>query len=504
MSFTPPGPKEFREVAAVLGVALDEATANLLSRHAQGFSASMQWLDSAPDELPPLKYPIRSWRRPTPEENPLGAWYVRTEIRGAESGALHGRQVAIKDNILVAGVPMMNGAAFLDGLVPDVDATVVTRLLDAGAIIAGKSVCEFLCVSGGSCTASTGVVRNPHHPEYSAGGSSSGSAALVASGSVDLALGCDQAGSIRIPSSWCGAVGMKPTHGLVPYTGILGMEGMLDYVGPITANVADNALLLQVIAGPDQLDYRQRNVQVRPYAEALHARIAGLRIGILREGFGHPLSEADVDECVRAAAERLAALGATVRDVSVPMHTDGVAVWAGVISDALWQTMWMNGTPLNTDGVFSPAFGRAMEAWDRQLGRFPPNALMLLLLGKYLERYRGRYTAKAKNLVRRLRRAYDQALEQVDLLLMPTTILKPVRNPAGATAADTEFLMTAAFDTIMNTCQFDITGHPAISLPCGLRAGLPVGMMLVGRHFDEPMIYRVAHALEQSGDWRQW
>jgi amidase len=504
MHFTPPGPKEFQEVAAALGVALDEDTANLLSRHAQGFSASMQWLDSAPDELPPLKYPTRSWRRPAPEENPLDAWYVRTEIRGAESGPLRGRQVAIKDNILVAGVPMMNGAAFLDGFVPDVDATVVTRILDAGATIAGKSVCEFLCVSGGSATASTGIVRNPHHPDYSAGGSSSGSAALVASGSVDLALGCDQAGSIRIPSSWCGAVGMKPTHGLVPYTGILGMEGMLDYVGPITANVPDNALLLQAIAGNDDLDYRQRNVQVHPYAQSLGEKITGLRIGILHEGFGHPLGEPDVDECVRAAAGRLATLGATVAEVSVPLHIDGVAIWGGVISDALWQTLWMNGTALNTDGVFSPSFNRAMEGWDRQLGRFPPNAQMLLLLGKYLERYRGRYTAKAKNLVRRLRRAYDQALEQYDLLLLPTTILKPVRNPAGTGVADTELLMTAAFNTVLNTCQFDISGHPALSLPCGLRAGLPVGMMLVGRHFHESTIYRAAHALEQSGDWRQW
>jgi amidase len=347
-------------------------------------------------------------------------------------------------------------------------------------------------------------VRNPHHPDYSAGGSSSGSAALVASGSVDLALGCDQAGSIRIPSSWCGAVGMKPTHGLVPYTGILGMEGMLDYVGPITANVPDNALLLQAIAGNDDLDYRQRNVQVHPYAQSLGEKITGLRIGILHEGFGHPLGEPDVDECVRAAAGRLATLGATVAEVSVPLHIDGVAIWGGVISDALWQTLWMNGTALNTDGVFSPSFNRAMEGWDRQLGRFPPNAQMLLLLGKYLERYRGRYTAKAKNLVRRLRRAYDQALEQYDLLLLPTTILKPVRNPAGTGVADTELLMTAAFNTVLNTCQFDISGHPALSLPCGLRAGLPVGMMLVGRHFHESTIYRAAHALEQSGDWRQW
>ena len=410
--------------------------------------------------------------------------------------------MAVKDNIFVAGVPMMNGASILEGLVPDFDASVVTRLLQAGADIQGKAVCEFLCVSGGSATASTGIVHNPRNPEYSAGGSSSGSAALVGAGAVDMALGCDQAGSIRIPSSFCGTYGMKATHGLVPYTGIIGMEAMLDYVGPITANVADNALLLEVLAGEDGLDSRQRNLRLHHYTESLDRDIQGMRIGVLREGFSHPLSDPGVDQCVRRAADTLARLGAQVEEVSIPLHLQGVAIWGGVITDGLWETLRLNGQGYNVDTVYSPALHQAMQGWQSKLDRFPINVQMILLLARHLQQYHGGYYGKARNLVRRLRAAYDQALAGCDLLLLPTTVQKAARNPATQAELTPEQIISLAFNTILNTCQFDISGHPAMSIPCGLSDGLPVGMMLVGRHFDEPAIYRAAHAFERAGDWQ--
>jgi amidase len=242
---------------------------------------------------------------------------------------------------------------------------------------------------------------------------------------------------------------------------------------------------------------------VQPYTQVLGRDLRGLRIGVLKEGFGQALSQPDVDDCVRAAAAALAALGATVKDVSIPMHPQGVPIWIGVISDPLWQTFAAHGTTWHAEGVFSPALVDALEGWEQHLPRFPANAQLYLLLGKYLERFHGRYYAKAKNLVKRLRRAYDAALEQHDLLLMPTTAIKAVRNPATRAELTTEDMMSGAFATISNTCQFDISGHPAMSVPCGLRDGLPVGMMLVGRYFDEIAIYRAAHAFEQSGDWRQ-
>src|SRR2546428_13836623 len=183
---------------------------------------------------------------------------------------------------------MMNGSSALEGYVPEFDATIVTRILDAGAEILGKAVCEHLCFSGSSFTSDPGPVLNPHNPEHSAGGSSSGSAALVAAGEVDMAIGGDQGGSIRIPSSWCGTYGLKPTYGLVPYTGVFPIELTPDHTGPIAATTADVALLLEVIAGEDGLDPRQYGAKPEAYTSVLRNDTEGIRVGIVSEGFGWP------------------------------------------------------------------------------------------------------------------------------------------------------------------------------------------------------------------------
>ncbi|MGB9648429.1 MAG: amidase family protein, partial [Stellaceae bacterium] len=223
-----PSLEQLGEVASELGLALPEAE---LAAHHQSLLGAFEAycrLDRMPDELPPVSYPRLPGRRPAPEENRHGAWYVKAEVAGAAAGKLRGKTIALKDNICLAGVPMMNGASTMEGYVPDVDATVAARILDAGGTIVGKTVCEYFCFSGGSHTSATGPVHNPHRMGYSAGGSSSGSAAVVAAGEVPMALGGDQGGSIRIPASFCGIYGMKPTHGLVPYTGIMPIELTLD------------------------------------------------------------------------------------------------------------------------------------------------------------------------------------------------------------------------------------------------------------------------------------
>ena len=200
---------------------------------------------------------------------------------------------------------MMVGAGFLDGSVPDIDATIVTRILDEGGEIAGKAVCEYYCVSGGSHTSSTGPVQNPRKRGHTTGGSSSGSAALVAAGEVPMAIGGDQAGSIRIPASYCGIVGMKPTFGLVPYTGIGPLEMTIDTAGPDDGERRRQ----RAAAGGDRRPGRARLAPARgavlaSYTSALDGGAKGLRIGVLKEGFGHRNSEPDVDTKVRAAAER--------------------------------------------------------------------------------------------------------------------------------------------------------------------------------------------------------
>src|SRR6202158_2897657 len=301
------------EVAAELGFAFAEA--DLAAHHEAlmpAFEAYNQ-LDRMPDELPLIAYPRRPGRRPAPEENRHGAWYVKTEVAGAAAGKLRGKTVALKDNICLAGVPMMNGASTMQGYVPDLDATVVTRILDAGGTIVGKTVCEYFCFSGGSHTSASGPVHNPHRIGYSAGGSSSGSAAVVALGEVPMALGGGEGGSSRIPASFCGIYGLKPTHGLVPYTGIMPIELTLDHTGPMTATVEDNALLLEVLAGPDGLDPRQYGGTVpKPYREALGRGAGGLKIAVVEEGFGHSQSSPKVDSLVREAAERFKGMGAAV------------------------------------------------------------------------------------------------------------------------------------------------------------------------------------------------
>ena len=303
MAVARPTLEQMTDIVDSLGMSLAPERIAEFIAHMGGSFAAYDLVESLPDFIPEVKYPRTPGRFPSPAENPLNAWYVKSEVKGAPDGKLKGKTVALKDNVCLAGVPMMNGSATLEGYVPNLDATIVTRLLDAGATILGKAHCEYFCFSGGSHTNSSGPVVNPRKPGYSAGGSSSGSAALVAAGEVDMAIGGDQGGSIRIPAAYCGIYGMKATHGLVPYTGVMPIESTIDHTGPMTANVADNALMLEVLAGEDGLDPRQYAPQVAPYTQALGRGVKGMKIGVVREGFGFAQSEEDVDAKVRAAAD---------------------------------------------------------------------------------------------------------------------------------------------------------------------------------------------------------
>jgi amidase len=502
--FEKPGIPDLRRAAQQLGMnpgddylrAIDEITAPIARAYAM--------LDAMPDELPPVKYPRGPFHCPQGEENKYGAWYVKTSIKGKPEGKLAGHRIALKDNVCLAGVPMMIGADLLEGYVPDVDATIVERILDAGGEIAGKAVCEYYCVSGGSHTSSTGPVQNPRRPGFTTGGSSSGSGALVAAGAVDMAIGGDQAGSIRIPASFCGIVGLKPTFGLVPYTGIAPLEITIDTCGPMTANVRDNALLLEVIAGPDGIDSRQRDVAAGAYTAVLDDGVKGLRIGILKQGFGLHNSEPDVDASVREAAKRFAALGAVVEEISLPEHATGFAVWAVIRGDAACVTLLeMNGAGINHEGLYVTSLMDKAMGWRTRADSFADTIKIASIFSKYtLDRYGGHFYGKAQNIRRRLRAAYNEALTAYDLLLLPTTPMKatPIPKP-GATPQE---ITRRSWEATGNTCPFNVSGHPAISMPCGMADDRPIGMMLVGRHYDEMTIYRAAAAFEASGDWTKF
>lgn len=498
-----PTPQQIRAAAAEIGLSLTDADVQSYLGLMKPSIDAYNILDAMPDNLPPVKYPRTPGWYPAPEENKHNAWYVKCSIKGADAGPLQGKKVAVKDNVMVAGVPMMNGNSILEGYVPDVDATVVTRLLDAGAEIVGKTHCESYCISGGSHTGAKGPVHNPYKMGYAAGGSSSGSGVAVALGEVPMAIGGDQGGSIRMPSGWCGIYGMKPTHGLVPYTGIMPIEIYVDHTGPMTATVADNALMLEVLAGADGYDPRQFNPKVAKYTDALGKGVKAMKIGIVKEGFGRPESERAVDEKVRAGADVFKKLGATVEEVSIPMHLLGPAIWTPIGVEGIAQTMMLgDGYGLSRQDLYVTSLIDKLHGWQLRANELSETTKVLTALGVYVKKHHGtHYYGKAVNLSRKLTEAYDQALAKYDLLLMPTLPMKA--QPLPPADAPRELYFQRALEMLGNTAPFDVTHHPAMTMPCGMIDGLPAALMLIGKHFDESTIYRAAHAFEQAGDWKK-
>lgn len=441
---------------------------------------------------------------PTPEEDPHNAVVRRCSVPGAAHGPLAGYSIGLKDCIPVAGVEMTCGSNLLEGYVPGRDATVVERLLDAGGTITATLNLEDLAFSGSGELSAHGPVLNPRDPDHLSGGSSSGSAAAVLEGTVDVSLGTDQGGSSRIPASWCGVVGYKPTFGLVPYTGLMSRDPSIDHVGVFSRTVDDCARVLEAIGGPDPGDPRQAEFDPEAYVDGLGRDPADVSVGIVEEGFGREEADPDVDAAVRSALDAFAEEGATVEAVSVPMHLDGPAILTGIVTEG-------SAAMVRAENVGRFARGRYDVGWAGAFGRarrtnardFPPKQKLALAFGGYLaERYNGRFYAKAHNLVPDLAGAYDGALDGVDVLAMPTT-------PYTAYAVDPDISLGAAMRraTAMNgnTSPFDASGHPAVSVPCGAVDGLPVGLMFVGGRFEDASVLAAADAFERHVfDWESF
>lgn len=497
-----PSKQDILRIAEANGFPLN---AEELEVFGQSLAQSVRSYDRIAQLPEPRRAPERArnagWA-PQAQDNPYGAWAWRSSIKTKSSGALAGKRIVIKDNVAVAGLPLRNGSSLLEGYTPEEDATVVTRILEAGGEIVGKSVSENLCFSGGSHTSEPGPVLNPHNVAHMAGGSSSGSGALLAAGACDMAIGGDQGGSVRIPSAWCGVFGLKPTWGLVPYTGAFPIEPSLDHLGPMATDVTGVATLLEVIAGRDDLDARQGDAPFEPreYVSDMKADSQKLRVGILHEGFGFEcLSQPRVEEMVRAAAHKFQSLGMEVSEISVPSHLDGLDIWTGIATEGGWSTMVRgnsagHGAWAAYDTPLTAQYGAARK---KRPEAFSATVKTVIILGQYLdEKYHGTFYTKAQNLRRTLRAAYDRAFESVDLLLMPTT---PFAATALPTDGSLKTYLDVALNMMSNTAAFDASGHPAMSIPCGRIDGLPVGMMLVGRRFAEATILKAAYAFEQAG-----
>ncbi|WP_269785363.1 amidase [Halobacterium noricense] len=495
----PPTADEIEQYAAVHHMELSEEEIEEMAAVIPELLGAYERLEELSPSKPEVKYPDgRAGVKPSTEDDPLNAFIRTCEVSGADSGLLSGYDVGLKDNVSLADVEMTFGSTVVPGYVPSIDATIVTRLLDSGASITGKLNMENLAFSGSGEMSAFGPVKNPHDTDHLAGGSSSGSAAAVVTEDVDVAIGGDQAGSIRIPAAWCGCVGHKPTYGLVPYTGILGLGRSFDHTGPLARNVVDCARVLEVIAGKDPLDPRQGTITTQSYTDVTDKdpTPGDLTIGVLEQGFGHEESEPDVDNTVRGALDAFAEAGAETTAVSIPMHLDGLPIWNGVANEGTTATIAGEGFGHFGNGYYDTDLMEAFaEARRKNADEYPPTIKLVATLGEYLaEEYHSHYYAKAQNLSRDLAAAYDDALKDVDVLAMPTTpqtAHERIENPSNLQIID------RAVDMLANTSPFDVTGHPAISVPAGTSNGLPVGVMFVGQHFDDATVLRTAHAFEQ-------
>ncbi|MHB1430580.1 MAG: amidase family protein [Streptosporangiaceae bacterium] len=501
-----PDPAEVARSAERRGVRLTLDEARLLVELGRGTFDGCDRLTAEEAFALPSRYPRAAGRRPVRSENPHNAWVWRCDVRGsADGGVLSGQEVAVKDIVPVAGQPMTAGSTVLEGYTPPFDATVVTRILDAGGRITGIATTEDMCLSGASVSAATGQVRNPRDSSRSAGGSSSGIAALVASGQIDSGIGADQGGSIRIPSSLCGVYGLKPTYGLIPYTGCGPIDPSLDHLGPIAGTVESLARLLQAVAGHDNgLDPRQHHtIETLDVLSELGGERSGLRIGVLAEGFGHErLSDPAVDDSVRSLASRIGELGHEIVEVSAPLHRRAMDVHGSLLLQGAAQHMiGAGGVGPIGKGFYDEHVGIAAAGGLRHRGdRLFASVKFAAAIGGYLwDTYGGAFYARAQNVALALRAQYERLLAGVDLLLMPTTCVQAPELPSATVPGLESVRLALDPALISNTCAFNHTGHPALSVPVPGPGGLPVGVMLVGRWFSEPVMLGLARDIERAG-----
>ena len=400
-------------------------------------------------------------------------------MSGQRRGALHGIPIALKDLCATKGVRTTAGSKILQDHVPAHDATVARRLAEAGTILLGKTHMNEFAYGPDGDNGHYGRVRNPWNLEHITGGSSSGSGAALAASLCLGALGSDTGGSIRIPAALCGIVGIKPTYGRVSRYGLTPLSWCLDHAGPMAKTVEDVALLLQAMAGYDPNDPASTRRPVPDYTAALSADVRGLRIGIPREYFFDML-DPEVESAVRQAMGVLRSLGASLHDVSWPAlrYVTLAALIIVLVEASAFHEAWIRTRAHD----YSPDIALRLK-WG-----------LLLPASAYL---------KAQRLRALLCREVTQLWPTVDVLLTPATMLAaPHPSETHVRLGNRQLSTREAILRLMR--PFNLTGSPAISIPCGFTtAGLPIGLQIAGKPFDEATVLRVAHAFEQHTDWHR-
>lgn len=433
------------------------------------------------------------------EENARAKAKELDKQQGTESAdhVLFGMPIGLKDNIVTKGIVTTCASKMLENFDPIYDATVVQKLHNAGTITIGKLNMDEFAMGSSTETSAFHKTYNPWNLETISGGSSGGSAAAVAAGEIPFSLGSDTGGSIRQPAAFCGVVGMKPTYGRVSRYGLVAFASSLDQIGTITRNVEDNAYLLQAIAGVDPHDSTSANIEVNDYVKALTGDIKSLKIAVPKEYIGEGVEPA-VRESVLAALKVLEGLGATWEEVSLPYSKYGVASYYIISSSEASSNL------SRFDGI---RYGYRAENVDnladlytktRSEG-FGDEVKRRIMLGTFAlsSGYYDAYYKKAQQVRTLIKNDFENVLEKYDVIIGPTT---PTPAYKVGEAMDDPLTMYA---NDLLTIPVNLAGLPGISVPCGFTNGLPLGLQIIGKHFDESTVYRVAHAFEQATDYHK-
>lgn len=419
------------------------------------------------------------------------------QVPVSERGPLFGLPIGVKDNIVTEGLETTSGSKILQGFNPIYDATVVRKLREAGMITIGKLNMDEFAMGSSTENSAYKITRNPWDLDRVPGGSSGGSAASVAAGEVPFSLGSDTGGSIRQPASFCGVVGMKPTYGRVSRFGLVAFASSLDQIGPITRNVRDNALLLEAISGVDEHDTTSANVDVPSFVESLTGDIKGLRIGVPKEYLGDGVGEA-AKQSVLDALKVLESLGATWEEVSLPHSKYGLATYYLLSSSeassnlARFDGIRYGFRAENVESLMDLYKETRAQGFGDEVKRRIMLGTFALSAGSY-----DAYYKKAQQVRTLIKQDFDQVFEKYDVIIGPTT-----PTPAFKVGEKNEDPLTMYANDIL-TIPVNLAGVPGISIPCGFSEGMPLGLQIIGKHFDEATIYRVAHAFEQATNFHK-
>ncbi|MGM7683244.1 Asp-tRNA(Asn)/Glu-tRNA(Gln) amidotransferase subunit GatA [Cytobacillus sp. Hm23] len=411
-----------------------------------------------------------------------------------EYGLLFGLPIGLKDNIVTKNLRTTCASKILENFDPIYDATVVKRLYDAETVTIGKLNMDEFAMGSSNENSGFHVTRNPWNTDHVPGGSSGGSATAVAAGEVLFSLGSDTGGSIRQPAAFCGVVGFKPTYGRVSRFGLVAFASSLDQIGPITRNVEDNAYLLQAIAGHDQMDTTSANVEVPDFISSLTGDVKGLKIAVPTEYIGEGVSD-DVRKSVLQALKVLEGLGATWEEVSLPHSKYALATYYLLSSsEASANLARFDGVRYgyrtdNAESLIDMYKQTRSEGFGEEVKR-------RIMLGTFAlsSGYYDAYYKKAQQVRTLIKKDFEDVFEKYDVIIGPTT-----PTPAFKIGENIEDPLTMYANDIL-TIPVNLAGVPGISVPCGLSNGLPLGLQIIGKHFDEATVYRVAHAFEQATD----